>query len=47
MAGVVDQTPNTAETAENLFSSSGSIPIPTDYSSIREKVIMNGYLYLV
>lgn len=40
MAGVVDQTPNTAETAENLFSSVGSVSTPVDYSSIREKVIL-------
>lgn len=38
MAGVVDQTPNTAETAENLFSLGSIAPMPTDYSSIREKV---------
>uniref|UniRef100_A0A1B6G1C6 GTP-binding protein 1 n=2 Tax=Proconiini TaxID=565685 RepID=A0A1B6G1C6_9HEMI len=37
MAGVVDQTPNTAETAENLFSSPANVPNPVDYSSIREK----------
>ncbi|XP_054274063.1 GTP-binding protein 1 [Macrosteles quadrilineatus] len=41
MAGVVDQTPNTAESAANLFEAAENAPSPQpDYSSIRAKTAL-------
>lgn len=38
MAGIVDQTPNTAESADNLFSTFETPTPVVDYSSINGKV---------